>query len=190
MSDFEFVSVILSIVVGLGITRVLGGLASMLRHRATMRSHWVTALWAVDTLLWQILYWLGTVNSYRHASPVFTMVSFATLLAESIALYFAASLILPDEIGPATDLEEHFAWVRRPFYLVLASIPILEALDTLSHGVATFMDLGWAYGGLLATFCAGALLGFFRESRRVHMVLSLLACASVIGWLLARFYLI
>ena len=190
MSDFEFVSVILSIVVGLGITRILGGLASALRHRATLRSHWVTTVWAVDALLWQILYWLGTVNSYRHASSVFTIPSFATLLAGAVALYFAASLILPDEIGPETDLAQHFATIRRPFYVVLASTPILELLDTLSHGVDTLVRLGWAYGAVLAVTFVGSLVGVLSESRRPPQVLCLGSLVGVIGWLFARFYVI
>ena len=190
MSDFEFVSVILSIVVGLGITRILGGLASALRHRATLRSHWVTTVWAVDALLWQMLYWLGTVNSYRHALPVFTIPSFATLLGGAIALYFAASLILPDEIGPETDLAQHFSTIRRPFYLVLATTAVLELLDTLSHGVDTLARLGWSYGAALALTFGGSLFGAFSESRRIHEVLCLASLVAVIGWLLARVYVI
>ena len=46
MSDFEFVSIILSIVVGLGITRVLSGLAATIRHRATLEEEGLSALWA------------------------------------------------------------------------------------------------------------------------------------------------
>ena len=190
MSDFEFVSVILSIVLGLGITRILGGLASALRHRATVRSHWVTTVWAVDILLWQILYWLGTVNAYRHGSAVFTIPGFATLLGGAIAFYFAASLILPDEIGPGTDLAQHFATIRRPFFLVLASAPVLELLDTLSHGIDHLIRLGWAYGALVTMTFGGSLLGVFSESRRAHQFLCLASLVVVIGWLLARIYVI
>jgi len=190
MSDFEFVSIILSIVIGLGITRVLGGLAGALRHRGTFRSHRATVVWSVTVLLMQVLYWLGTVNSYRQKEPVITMASFATLLLGSIALYFAASLILPDEIGPDSDLSRHFAAVRRPFYVVLASVPVLELTDTLTHGLPTLAALGWPYHVALATVFVGAAVGYISEERRTHEILSLLAGIGVVGWLLVRFYVI
>ena len=37
MSNFEFVSVVLAIVIGLGITRILSGLGLALEHRSTLR---------------------------------------------------------------------------------------------------------------------------------------------------------
>ena len=37
MSTFEFVSVLMSIVVGLGITRLLGSIAGLIEHRETIR---------------------------------------------------------------------------------------------------------------------------------------------------------
>jgi hypothetical protein len=57
MSDFEFVSVVLAIVIGLGMTRILSGLGSALEHRSTLRSDWIVLTWAVMVLLWQILFW-------------------------------------------------------------------------------------------------------------------------------------
>ena len=112
------------------------------------------------------------------------------LLAGAVAFYFAASLILPDEIGPETDLAQHFATIRRPFYLVLASIPVLELLDTLSHGAENLVRHGWAYGFILAMTFSGALAGVITESRRIHEVLCLGSLVAVIVWLLARVYVI
>ncbi len=51
MSDFEFVSVVLAIVIGLGITRILSGLASVLEHRSSLQSDWIIQTWAVMVLL-------------------------------------------------------------------------------------------------------------------------------------------
>ena len=91
MSDFEFISVVLAIVIGLGITRILSGLASVLEHRATLRPDWISLTWAVAVLLWQIVYWLGTVNSYREEA-VFTVASFGLLLLAAVA---SATGVLP-----------------------------------------------------------------------------------------------
>ena len=190
MSTFEFVSIVLSIVVGLAMTRVLDGLASVVRHRPISRSHWVTLVWTAALLLWLMVYWLGTVNSYRHSAQAITVAGVATLLAGAIALFFAASLILPDDIGANTNLEQHFAAIRPPFFLALASVSLFEFLDTLSHGVGTLRNLGWAYGTIVAGTFAGSLVGFFSTSKRTHEVLCLLSLLTAIGWLLSTGYAI
>ena len=85
MSDFEFVSVVLAIVIGLGITRILSGLGSVLEHRATLRADWISLTWAVTVLLWQVVFWVGTVNSAR-ARPVFTVANVGLLLLAAVGL--------------------------------------------------------------------------------------------------------
>jgi CubicO group peptidase (beta-lactamase class C family) len=138
MSDFEFVSIILSIVVGLGITRILAGLAATIRYRATLGEKGLSALWASTVLFWQILFWLATVNSYRTSGVGFTVVNFGTLLLLAVALFFASALILPDRIRPTTDLSQHFWTVRRPFFLVMAAVPMLELTDSAPSNCPLF----------------------------------------------------
>jgi hypothetical protein len=41
MSTFDFITILLSIVVGLGITRLLGGLARAIEIRGSLKFYWV-----------------------------------------------------------------------------------------------------------------------------------------------------
>ena len=189
MSDFEFVSVILAIVIGLGMTRVLSGLASVLEHRATLRADWISLAWAVAVLLWQIVYWLGTVNSYRERA-VFTVASFGLLLLAAVGLYFAAALVLPSRIGPGTDLRQHYDAVRIPFFLVIMTLPLLELGDSLLNGFSNPLSREPTYlvtQGVIIIGCCSALA---IKDRRNHAIWAVVALGSLITWLFTRLFVI
>jgi hypothetical protein len=48
MSTFEFISVLPSIVVGLGLTRLLTGVGLALEFRRKLRFYWVQGVWVVN----------------------------------------------------------------------------------------------------------------------------------------------
>ena len=189
MSDFEFVSVILAIVIGLGITRVLSGLASVLEHRATVRADWISLTWAVTVLIWQVLFWLGTVNSYRERA-VFTVASFGLLLLAAVCLYFAAALVLPSRTGPGTDLWKHFSAIRIPFFLVLLALPFLELGDSLLNSFSNPLSREPAYLVSQGACIFGCSLGLAREDRWIHGILVVIFMGFLIAWLFTQLFVI
>ena len=189
MSDFEFVSVVLAIVIGLGMTRVLSGLASVLEHRATLRADWISLTWAVTVLLWQIVYWLGTVNSYRERA-VFTVASFGLLLLAAVCLYFAAALVLPSKIGPGTDLRQHYDAVRIPFFLVILALPFLELGDSLLNGFSNPLSREPAYLVSQGAAMVGCLSALVVKDRRTHGVLVVVFLGFLTAWLCTRLFVI
>jgi hypothetical protein len=51
MAAFEYLSVLISIILALGMTRVLAGVGEMLQARSHRRIYWVHAIWIVVTLI-------------------------------------------------------------------------------------------------------------------------------------------
>ncbi len=189
MSDFEFVSVVLAIVIGLGITRILSGLASALEHRATLRSDWIVFVWAVLVLLWQILFWLGTVNSARARSE-FTVANFGILLLAAVALFFAASLVLPGRIGPGTDLRQHYGAVKKPFFLVVLALPILELCDSAVNGFQHPLSREPEYFITQGAIILGCFLSLGKDNRRLHGAFASLGLFFIIVWLFTQLFVI
>ena len=189
MSDFEFVSVILAIVIGLGITRILSGLASALENRSTLRSDWIVLTWAVMVLLWQILFWLGTVNSAR-ARPEFTVANFGMLLLAAVALFFAATLVLPGQIGPGTDLRQHYGTVRKPFFLVILALPLLELGDSAVNRFQHPLSREPEYFITQAAIILGCSLSLAKDNRRVHGTLAVAGLLWLFAWLFTQLFVI
>ncbi len=57
MSAFEYLSVLISIILALGMTRVLGGVGEMLQARSRRHIYWVHIVWIVNLFLYLVVAW-------------------------------------------------------------------------------------------------------------------------------------
>ena len=55
MDPFSYLSVLISIVLALGMTRVLAGVGDMLQVRSHRRIYWVHAVWIVNLFLYLVV---------------------------------------------------------------------------------------------------------------------------------------
>ena len=125
MSTFEFITILLSIVIGLGITRLLTGIGRVMELRTSIRIYWVQIIWFLNVGFYLVLYWWGVVFTYS-STDTFLLVNFLILLFYATLLYIQASLIIPGRIEEQTDLKEYFFSIRPWFFYIGASIPVLE----------------------------------------------------------------
>lgn len=94
MTPFEFISVALSFVLGLGITRLLSSAINVFRRRDQIRVHWVPLVWAGVIFLFQIQYWWA-IFELSDIVTEWTLLRFVTLLGMAIFLFVAGALVLP-----------------------------------------------------------------------------------------------
>lgn len=92
MTPFDFISVALSLVLGLGITCLLSSAVQMFRSRHSVELDWIALAWAAVILFWQLQFWWAI---YELATIVqtWTQPAFAALVA--LLLFVAGALILP-----------------------------------------------------------------------------------------------
>jgi hypothetical protein len=57
MGAFEYLSVLISIILALGMTRVLAGVGEMLQARSRRHIYWVHAIWIVNLFLYLVIAW-------------------------------------------------------------------------------------------------------------------------------------
>src|SRR6266513_1628664 len=57
MNAFEYLSVLISIILALGMTRALAGVSEMLQARSHRRLYWVHAIWIVNLFLYLVIAW-------------------------------------------------------------------------------------------------------------------------------------
>ena len=57
MGAFEYLSVLISIILALGMTRVFGGVGEMLQARSQHRVYWAHAVWIVNLFLYLVIAW-------------------------------------------------------------------------------------------------------------------------------------
>lgn len=123
MSEFEYISVLLSIILGLGVTQLLSGLARLLRDgHALAPAWWIFAMIATLLLADLQIWWVSF--DWRHL-PQWTFFGYAAFMILPVLMYLLAYLVLPDNLHlDGHELVREFINHRRPFYACLALVPL------------------------------------------------------------------
>jgi hypothetical protein len=166
MSQFAYVATLTSIVLGLGIAKVLSGLGSLLMKRDRSRIYWVHALWSVNVLLFLLLNWW--ILFRWHTQIEWTFFLFLFILLTPVISFLLAVLLFPDSLPETTNLKEHFYRNQRWFFGLAATLPILDGIDTLLKGWSHFLDQGLIYLFTILLIFGLNVVGASTRNERYH----------------------
>ena len=175
MEAFGYLSVLLSIILGLGLTQILTATGRLIRHRERVRVHWLPLLWAAVLLLIYVQAWWAMYGlRLRHD---WSFLGFGAVLAQTAMLYLMAAVALPEQVEvTGEDLAAHFDRHHRWFFVFfLATLVVSVTKDVILDGhlpersnLAFHLALG-----------AGCVAGIVLRSRRSQGLLGI-GCAAVI----------
>ena len=183
MDAFSYLSVLLSIILGLAITQILQGYRSLLLARGRVRFYGPTLIWSVLLLVIVAQLWWASFGLARHQG--WTFVQFSIVLLQTVLLYMMAGLVLPDmpEREPI-DLRAHFHREQRAFFAIfLAMLAVSVAKDWVLEGhLPARENLAFhAAFGLLA------LAGLLIRSPRFHQIVTPLGALAMGAYVAALF---
>jgi hypothetical protein len=127
----DYLFVLVSIIIGLGISRVLTGLAAVIVHRRRVRVYWVWVVAALLVFLAHVQLWWGTF-SVGNTIAKGSFLDFMLFLLSPIALYLSAAVVIPDlEDDEVVDLREYFLENHRAYFIFLTLVPLLNMARSL-----------------------------------------------------------
>ncbi|HEX8281419.1 MAG TPA: hypothetical protein VF551_08580 [Chthoniobacterales bacterium] len=134
MDEFSYLSILLSIILGLAVTQVLTGFRGLLQSRARVRVYWPTIAWACIALVICAQTWWAMFD--LRAYHAWTFAGFAIVLFHLICLYMFAALVLPDfPPDQPVDLRAfYFAQHRWIGALVVVAACVSLSKDLVLHG--------------------------------------------------------
>lgn len=187
MSIFEFISVLLSIVVGLALTRLLSGLGRALEIRHRLRFYWVQGVWVANMCLALVVFWWATLAAHLD-NAVWSFSNFLVLLLYSVVLFLQATLIIPTDLEETSDLRSHFFSVHPWFFGLGALVALCEFSDTLLHGGRTrVLFLGPFYIFIIFSGLVMNLIAARTKNTFFHSLFAVSYFISMAGWMFARF---
>src|SRR5262245_47005879 len=97
MTSFDYLSVLLSIVLGLGVANLLTGAAGLVRHRARITMFWpmpvgLAALFLIHVQTWWMMYGMRNMKEW-------TFAEFLLVLSQPVLLYVMTVLMVPEFDG-------------------------------------------------------------------------------------------
>ena len=175
MTPFEHLAVLISIVLGLGLTQLLMSAHRLVQARERVTFYWLPVAWAAILFVSLIEWWWASFG--LRAQTVWNFFYFLFILLSPVSLYLAAAFALP-EIEPGTryDLRAYYYANRGWFFGVLAANPALDALRRAIQAGS------WRDFGAWSNLVAAALLVSLAVSRRPwHHALVTLCVAALFG---------
>jgi len=184
MDEFSYLSVLLSIILGLAITQILKGFRGIVLARTRVRMYWPVVAWAALLLLIDVQSWWAMFGLRSIAS--WTFPAFFVVLTQTIVLYMLAAIVLPDFTGEKIDLSTHYHAHTRWFFGLL----VLVLLISLGKDVVLTGHLpGRLNLAFHLAFIAISLPAMFVRSPWYHQaqpVAALLLFGAYIGLLFTR----
>lgn len=175
MDEFEYVMVLVSIIMGLGITHILFGLGGLIDRLSgpdrDLRLSLAHATWLGFLFAWMVMFWWWEFR-FSQLPVAWTMGLYLFLIGYSIALFLLAVVLVPRSWDRVTTLDDFFLQRRAWFYSLLLVITGLDVIDTcLKGGWEYTLSLGpWAWAFWLATVPV-AVVGFRSANIRHHAVM-------------------
>lgn len=181
MSRFEYVSVLVSIVIALGVTEVTIAWGRLIQHRDRVRFSWLHGFWSAFSLFLMIQLWWGFWN-FRTVES-WSLLALLAVVTEAIALVLCALVLVPRSFDDAAacDMGALYRRNARPFFLIAAW---LITQFTLVDVQVLGMPLLHPENAMRVPGVALALVAGLSDDPRVHTAAPIVALALLAGFLL------
>jgi len=166
---FEYLTVFVSVVVGLAITQLLTHLVRIIHQRHHCRVYWVHLIWALNIFIWTIAYWWFTF-SMAHIE-VWTLGLFVFVLIYAILLYVLMALLFPEDVELDEDYRILFYRNQRWFFGVLflfLSVDLIDFWVKLETG-SDVVTIG-PYLAFILPLISMASVAVFSKNQRFHQI--------------------
>lgn len=182
MGVFEYIGVLVSVIMGLGITHLVTGASKLIQHRAQVRFYLPHMLWTVNILLFILLIWWGMFSWSDHETWFAYEYLFITLYA--IVMFFLASMLYPWDMRIDIDVREHFSTNRIWFFGTLFVAWCIDVLATLVKADVGLRPIPNGYFGFVGVQMLIAVIGIGFRKLIVHIILPVVFLAIVLSLVL------
>ncbi|MDX1404991.1 MAG: hypothetical protein R3192_10645 [Woeseiaceae bacterium] len=177
MSDFEFLSVLVSIVIGFGLTHLLGGLGRAYFFRDANKMDAVHVGWTITVFFVLILNWW--IFLLWRDFDAWTFTSFFMIILWTTSMYVMALALYPPGRSGNVDYRILFERNRSWFYASLAIMCLLDLWVTYTrdHGV-----IERNYLAFVGHYAVIAATGIFVKKRLYDLVASWYLAITMALW--------
>lgn len=180
---FEYISILVSIILGLGITQLLSSFTDLLYNHRTVRFYWPQLAWVVFILFLHVQDWFITYQLRNKVS--WSLPDLLFVLAYPISLFCVAKLLLPtNDAEERSDMKVFF---HSQFRIVAVLMLICILFSLLFNFI--YLDVsGWEHVPLFMFLLVMAYMAMrTSHSDRVHELLAIgILVAAAIATLLTR----
>lgn len=162
MGPYEYLTVFVSVVLGLAVVHLLSGVALILDTRVKESLDWIHSVWTANVFVTTLLVWWFNFN--LTAVQEWSLPHFLNLVAYAVVLYLMAGLLYPVRGSEVVDFKAHFEANRPRFFIVFLTFQFVDFFDLALERAA----LGTAWNPVHLTAVSGFSLAALVAMRTSH----------------------
>ncbi|MHA6643872.1 hypothetical protein [Mesorhizobium sp. A623] len=182
---FPHIRIVMGMVIGLGVTRLLSGLARIVQHPKQYLLYPVHLAWVASVLLMLVHFWWWEFSLFQVDNWTFGKYLF--VIGYAVVLFLLCALLFPDSMQDYRGYEDYFYARRAWFFGLLAATYLLDVVDTLLKGEAHFARFGHEYLIRTPVFVALCIIAILVRDKRYHIAFVAFALAYQAWWILRLF---
>jgi hypothetical protein len=168
MGMFEYVMVLASIIVGLGITQLLQGVAQIVEHPERDKLYWVHLVWAAYIFVSALVWWWFEFR-FRAVST-WTMQLYLFVTGYAVLIYLLCAWLFPRDLEHYDGYKDYFYKRRGWFFGLLIIYYTVDLADTLLKGVSHFASYGLEYPIAITSYIVLCATAALTRNERFHGV--------------------
>ena len=185
MEIFEYIAVLTSIIIGLGITQLLRGVARLIQHPGRDKVYWVHLVWVVTMFFNMVFWWWWEFRLNDIEAWTFHIYLFVVIYA--LVFYLACALLSPEDLSDYDGYKGYFYSRRQWFFGLLALSLVIDVGDSWLKGAEHFSSLGLEYAiatsAKLVLFISAAVW----SNERFHVGFAIVNLAYTVLWAIRMF---
>lgn len=182
---FPHIRIVMGMVIGLGVTRLLSGVARIVQHPTQYRLYPVHLAWVASVLLALVHFWWWQFGLYQIG--MWTFGTYLFVVGYAVVLFLLCALLFPDSMRDYESYEDYFYARRAWFFGLLAATFLLDVIDTFIKGEAHFARFAREYlirTPILVLLCVVAACS---AKKRFHALFVVAMLAYQLSWIFRLF---
>ena len=178
MGVFEYIGVLISVIMGLGVTHLAIGATKLIQHREEVRFYVPHMIWTANILIFILLIWWGMFSWSSHDN--WYALEYLFITAYAITSFFLAAMLYPWDMAPDIDVRAFFSKNRVWFFGSLLVAWGIDTTESLFKANAGLRPIPPGYFGFIGMQMLLAIVGIVSRNKIVHVILPILFFASLV----------
>lgn len=179
MTSFEYVMVLVSIVIALAIAHLLTALSECVRRirgkGEPIKLDAVFLLWVGFVLIWLVSFWWWEFK-FQEVVAEWSFGLYLFVIGYAIGLFMLAEILVPNRMQGVTDTYADFRDGRKWFFGTLIAVQAIDVVDTFLKG--TDWGMRPESIAITATTVTMALIGFVSKRYSIQLGVAVVAFTS------------
>ena len=180
MELFEYVAVLTSIIIGLGMAQLLLGLTRLIQHPEQAKPYWIHICWVFYMFVYAVFWWwwefqLGAVKEWTFGLYLF-------VIFYAFLVFIMCSLLFPTDFSGFEGFKGYFYAKRAWFFGAFCLAEVIGLLDIAIKGMEYFRGLGAQYWIAVTVAIAFSVTAIITRNEKFHAVF-VMAAFSFLNWI-------